>query len=748
MANKPNYLSVAVPVPMRQSFTYSIPDKLADLEFSIGDRVLIPFGNRQVVGIVLKTVFADELGDIGLGDIDKDKLKPIISRFDNTTRLSKEQVNFLNTCSRYYHHPIGDVISQALPVLLRQVKPVDLTPPACWRINDELSAADFEKTKATISKTAKKQVALLDYIANQQELTWPEIRLAGFTKAQINALLKKQLIFEDQIKLRPFSMSKAAVNEADKPQLSIEQSVIVSAINQQLDKFSCHLVDGITGSGKTEVYLQIIEQVLLNSKQVLILVPEIGLTPQTLSRFEKRFKVPVVLHHSGLNDNERLQTWSQVKQGQAGIVIATRSGVFSPLANPGIIVVDEEHDASLKQQEGFRYHARDLAILRARALNIPIVLGSATPSLETLQNGLQDKYQYHQLTKRAGKSSLASISLVDMNTEQVEFGLSGTLKAQIAKTLERGEQVLIFLNRRGFAPAISCEECNWICECQRCNKPYTLHQTQNLLVCHHCGSQKRIVRQCGECGSVRIKPLGQGTEQLEYRIQELFADYSSVRIDRDSTRRKGELAKLLEQVANKEHQILIGTQMLAKGHHFPDVTLVAILDVDGALFSYDFRAPEKMAQLLVQVSGRAGRESKPGKVIVQTRFPEHPLLQDLVNNGYGHFARYALIEREQAMLPPFSFQSLFRAEANYADLPMSFLRDISQGQFEQCMVSGPIAAAQEKKAGKYRFHLLLQAKSRNHLHQAVAQIIANIHCHPAQHKVRWSVDVDPQELSW
>ncbi len=740
MTSNSVYLQVAIPVPMRQSFTYLVPEALAELSFTKGDRVLVPFGNRKLIGVVLAVTTDSQVATT--------KLKAILERLADESKLSPEQIDFLSVCARYYHHPIGDVVSQALPVLLRQIKPVDLTPEQCWKINAELSNEDLNKIIKKLAKSAAKQQALYQYISDHGELTWPEIRMAGFLKSQITALIKKQLIIAGTVKSEAFVFTDDCINCADKLSLSVEQAVVVSSVNQQLDGFSCHLIDGITGSGKTEVYLQIIEEVLKRSQQVLILVPEIGLTPQTLQRFEKRFRVPVVLHHSGLNDSERLQTWHRTKKGEAAIVIATRSGVFAPLVNPGIIVVDEEHDGSLKQQEGFRYHARDLAILRARQLDIPIVLGSATPALETLQNALSGRYQYHQLTKRPGNSNIAKIELIDMAQQQVEFGLSGSLKKAIEVTLARGEQVLIFLNRRGFAPAISCQECHWIAECQRCNKPYTLHQKQGLLVCHHCGSQKRIPAQCGKCGSIRIKPLGQGTEQLEQRIGDLFPEYSAIRIDRDSTSRKGELAKLLQQVTDKEHQILVGTQMLAKGHHFPDVTLVAVLDVDGALFSYDFRAPEHMAQLLVQVSGRAGRASKPGKVMVQTHYPEHPLLQDLVQNGYQHFARYALIEREQARIPPFGFQALFRAEAAYPSLPESFLRQISNQNFTDCLISGPVAAAQEKKAGKYRYHLLLQANDRKHLHAAVQQLLKNIEQSELQNKVRWTVDIDPQELSW
>jgi len=329
--------------------------------------------------------------------------------------------------------------------------------------------------------------------------------------------------------------------------------------------------------------------------------------------------------------------------------------------------------------------------------------------------------------------------------------LSATLKYEIAQTLARDEQVLIFLNRRGFAPAVSCQECHDIMSCHRCNKPYTLHQGQRLLICHHCGSQKRVPKQCVQCvqcGSVRLLPLGQGTEQLEQRLSDMFSEYSAVRIDRDSTRRKGELAKLLQQVSDKKHQLLIGTQMLAKGHHFPDVTLVAVLDVDGALFSYDFRAAEQMAQLLTQVGGRAGRASKPGKVLVQTHYPQHPLLQDLVNNGYHHFAVQALNERKLALLPPHSYQVLFRADANYPSYPEKFLLALTEQALAGCVFAGPIPAAMEKKAGKYRFHLIIQAKQRRDLHRAIKQLLVTIKQNPWHNKVRWSLDIDPQDLSW
>ncbi|WDE04696.1 primosomal protein N' [Thalassomonas viridans] len=730
------FIQVAIPVPMRQLFTYQLPQQLQSPEITPGERVIVPFGPRQLVAIVMATQAEP--------DIEASKIKPVLSRLKDNCHFSPSLLHFLRICADYYHHPIGDVFQQALPVLLRQLKQPDISDPKLWFACEDISQDGI----SALERKAPKQHDLYRLIASHQGLSWVELRTLGFSKPQLNAIRDKGLVKEEAQPASVFQYQPGVLIEENKLKLSTEQAVVVSAINQSGDSFSCHLIDGVTGSGKTEVYLQVMEQVLANNRQVLVLVPEIGLTPQTLIRFEQRFNAPIFLHHSGLNDRERLDTYLAAQQGNAAIVIGTRSAIFSPLHRLGMIIVDEEHDNSLKQQDSFRYHARDIAILRARQLNIPVVLGSATPSLESLQNALSGKYHYHQLLRRAGKSNKAKIELLDVAQQQMEYGLSGSLKHAIKQTLARGEQVLIFLNRRGYAPAINCQECHWIADCQRCNKPYTLHQGQQLLICHHCTSQKRVPHQCPACGSIRILPIGQGTEQLQQRINELFPDYSVVRIDRDSTRRKGELAKLLTEVAEKKHQLLIGTQMLAKGHHFPDVTLVAILDVDGALFSYDFRAAEQMAQLLVQVAGRAGRESKPGKVLVQTSFPEHPLLQDLVHNGYHHFARQALVERRQAALPPFSFQALIRAEANYPSYPDKFLRALSDTELQGCEFAGPMPAAMEKKAGKYRFHLIVQSKSRKLLHFGITSLIAATGDNEWQKKVRWSVDIDPQDLSW
>lgn len=738
------FVQIAIPVPIRQLFTYLVPEAISAAGITIGSRLIVPFGARQVIGIALE--LSDEC------ELDTSKLKSVISKVDDNYHFDSKLLTFLRSCASYYHHPLGDVLQQALPVLLRQVQQPEVSPTMQWHSAELKTAPKDIKARedkiAALHKRAAKQASLYELIASHNGMSWPELRTLGFSKAQLNALSEKALIVEQPATIETFSWHDDCLNESDKLALNVEQSVVVSAIKQCHNAYSCHLIDGVTGSGKTEVYLQSIEEVLSQNQQVLILVPEIGLTPQTLSRFEQRFNVPIYLHHSGLNDKERLDTWLSAQRGSAGIIIGTRSAIFTPLHKLGLIIVDEEHDGSFKQQDSFRYHGRDMAILRARQLDIPILLGSATPSLETLQNALSGKYHYHQLKKRAGNSKQAKISLVDVANQPTEFGLTAPIKSAIKQTLAKNEQVLLFLNRRGYAPAVNCKECHWVADCNRCNKSYTLHQKQQLLICHHCGSQKRIPMQCPSCGSARLAPLGQGTEQLEEKIGELFEQASVVRIDRDSTRRKGALAKLLQEIADNEHQLLIGTQMLAKGHHFPNVTLVVMLDIDGALFSYDFRAAEQMAQLLVQVAGRAGRASKPGRVLVQTNFPDHPLLQDLVNNGYHHFARQSLTERQQALLPPFTFQGLLRAEANYPSYPEKFIRELTQYQFDGCELAGPIPAAMEKKAGKFRFHLLIQSKSRSQLHRGIMQLLACIEQTELQKKVRWSIDIDPVDLSW
>ncbi|MFI4955665.1 MAG: primosomal protein N' [Gammaproteobacteria bacterium] len=531
------------------------------------------------------------------------------------------------------------------------------------------------------------------------------------------------------------------------PILTEEQHKALTHITEHRDTFHVSLLHGITGSGKTEVYLQAMAPVLAAGQQVLILVPEIGLTPQIVSRVEARFGLPVAVLHSGLADGARAQAWLAAQRNEIQIIIATRSGVFVPAPTLGLIIIDEEHDLSFKQQEGFRYHARDLAVWRAKALGIPVILGSATPSFESMKQADIGRYTTLSLTERA-QGLKTPLRLIDLRNERMEANISPVLLEAIAKRLERKEQVLLFLNRRGFAPTWMCHGCGWIATCPRCDAHLTYHQDKRL-ICHHCDHQVKTLMRCKECGSPSYVLLGQGTQRIEEYLTKCFPHARIARVDRDSTRKKNALTDVLDQVHAGEIDILLGTQMLAKGHHFPKVTLVAILDADSGLLSSDFRAPERLAQLLTQVSGRAGREHLPGEVFVQTHHPDHPLLMEWLQGGYTHFAKKAMIERSQLSLPPFGHMTLLRAESPKQDAPMAFLMEVKQwlnAHAKDLSVLGPIPALMEKRQGKFRAQLLLQATQRQHLHECLHHLMHAIENHLSSRSVRFSWDVDPQEM--
>jgi primosomal protein N' (replication factor Y) len=523
----------------------------------------------------------------------------------------------------------------------------------------------------------------------------------------------------------------------------------VDTVSAGLGTFRSFLLEGVTGSGKTEVYLHLIERVLAQGGQVLVLVPEIGLTPQLVARFRARFDVPLALLHSGLTDRERLAAWLAARSGSAPIVLGTRSAIFTPLARPGLLIVDEEHDASLKQQDGFRYSARDLAVWRAHQLAVPVLLGSATPSLESLYNVEQRRYQPLLLPERTGHAELPEYRLIDVRHLSLEDGLSQPLLTRIGQHLAAAGQVLLFLNRRGFAPTLMCYECDWVAECPRCDARLTWHQSDGRLHCHHCGNQRPVDLRCPQCGSPELHPQGQGTERVEQALAAHFPAAERLRIDRDTTRRKGALDRLLEQARTGQRQILLGTQMLAKGHHFPNVTLVGILDADHGLFSTDFRASERMAQLIVQVAGRAGRQDRPGEVLIQTAHPDHPLLATLVTQGYPAFAAAALAERKAACLPPVTSLALLRAESTTASAPIDFLAAVAQQIRETrpagVEVWGPVPAGMERRAGRWRAQLLLQSAQRGDLQPLLAGLVRALEQRPAARRVRWSVDVDPAD---
>ncbi|MGK0371384.1 MAG: primosomal protein N' (replication factor Y), partial [Glaciecola sp.] len=534
----------------------------------------------------------------------------------------------------------------------------------------------------------------------------------------------------------------------EKKRANPEQAIAIASINQA-SEFTAFLLEGVTGSGKTEVYLQVIEEVLLQGNQVLILVPEIGLTPQTVRRFQQRFGDIVAVWHSALTDHERLLVWQQAKYNQIGIIIGTRSAVFLPLAKPGMIIVDEEHDESFKQQDTLRYHARDVAAYRAMQANISLVLGSATPSLESLHNALSHKFRHLTLKQRAGSASLPTQHLLDLTGVPLEAGIAPSMLVRIEQQLKQGNQVLVYVNRRGYAPALICKQCGHVESCIDCDNPFTVHLSTHNLQCHRCGQYQDYIHKCRKCHSGNITTQGTGTEQIQDMLAKRFADFSCVRIDSDSTRGKRKLNELLTAIGENKHQLLVGTQILSKGHHFPNVTLAIILNVDSFLFSSDFRAPEKLAQLVTQFSGRAGRANKPGEVWLQSYQVGHPLLQDLVNNGYEQFSRLLLQERNSANLPPLAWQVALRVEHSDRALIMSFMQYANQllAQFSQLTFVGPFPAGVEKKQTRFRFITVAQGSSHKYVNKAMTQVKQALSQHKLAPKMRWSIDVMPTDFS-
>ena len=536
----------------------------------------------------------------------------------------------------------------------------------------------------------------------------------------------------------------------NRPVLNAEQSRAVAAVEAHLEAFSPFVLEGVTGSGKTEVYLRLIETVVARGRQALVLIPEIGLTPQLLARFHARLDCHVAALHSGLSDGERLSSWTHARNGTADVLVGTRSAVFVPLARPGLFIVDEEHDLSFKQQDGFRYSARDLAVVRARDAGTPVVLGSATPSLEAIDNVRRGRYRRLELPHRAGGASPPRIDVVDLRTRPFDNGLCDVLIEALEETKARSEQALLFINRRGYAPVLMCHACGWVAGCDRCDARLVFHREDGRMRCHHCAAERAPAVECPTCGSKNVRRLGLGTERVARALERRIDGLRVARMDRDAIRRRGSLEALLDRVHAGEVDAVVGTQMLAKGHHFPNVTLVAVLDADAGLFGIDFRAPERMAQLLLQVAGRAGRGDRTGRVLLQTHNPEHPLLRVLVLEGYRKFGAQALEERRDARLPPFASLALVRAEAQQRDAPQSFLRDA-----EACAgarphrgiaVLGPVPSPMERRAGRYRAQLLVDATSRGALQQFLPGWIAELEALPSARKVRWSVDVDPQEM--
>jgi primosomal protein N' (replication factor Y) len=730
---KPLILQIAIPKPLYTHFDYLAPTGIKLEQLHPGMRLRVPFGTRTIVGLLLNVV--------NTTNVPANKLKMVLEFIDLTPVLPENILSLLQWASSYYHHPIGEVISTALPKLLNQGKSdkIETPPNSHWFITAAGKAIKSNK----LPKQQQRLAVLLSLLQqNSLGLNETEIALQLPNPRPTLQALKKREWISHQL-LTPQSTVVPALT------LNVAQEKVVNQVSKKFKQFYPCLLDGVTGSGKTEVYLQIIQKILDDGKQALVLIPEINLTPQTLIRFKERFAVPIAIWHSKLNDIERLHTWLLARDGIASIIIGTRSAVWIPLARPGIFIVDEEHDQSYKQQDHFRYSARDIAIMRAKRAKVPILLGTATPSLDTLHNALTNRYQHLILPERAGSAIHPTFHIIDMR-QQSRQGLSQPLKKAIDQHLAASQQILLFINRRGYAPVLMCYKCGWIAGCEHCDARLTFHDSSHHLQCHHCGDIRPLMTECPECGYSKLGLLGQGTERIEEDLQKDFPSARVLRIDSDSTRNKYSMHTMLERIYKGEVDILVGTQMLAKGHHFPKVTLVGVINIDSNLYGVDFRSTERMGQLLMQVSGRAGRADKEGEVLIQTYHPEHPLLIRLIKKGYAAFANAALKEREQAGFPPYSRMALLRAEATDANSAIALLQKakneaLALNKADLIQIWGPVPAPMEKRAKWYRAQLLLLSSQREALHNLLNQWLPKLPT-ASTNKLRWSLDVDPQDL--
>ncbi len=726
-------LNIALDVPLNRTFDYLSGDFAA----KIGSRVVVPFAGRSLVGVVV--------GISHTSDFTIEKLKAVSHVFDDMV-FNAENLKLLKFCADYYHYPLGQALISALPLRLRQLKPAVSRKAFAYSL-----VADASLNEKLSQITAKKVLLHRIIAALRAAPMLGSAELAFISSSWKKAILELKslgLVAEHEVLAIKASMPSSNVE----PTLNSEQTQAISEVLALTHHFKPWLLHGITGSGKTEVYIQILRQILQNPQsQVLVLVPEINLTPQLEARFRSRLsQYPLVTLHSNLSESERLQNWLAASSGAAKIVIGTRLSVFTPMPHLKMIVMDEEHDGSYKQQDSMRYHARDVAMVRAKQLNIPIILGSATPSLETWFNAQKGQYGLLSLNKRAVENArLPNIFCIDTAKSPTENGLSPILVKALRERLSRREQSLLFINRRGYAPVLHCNACQWIAPCMRCSAKLVVHLSQKRLKCHHCGHEQKIPLQCPSCGNADLHPTGHGTQRLEQTLQALLPSARIVRVDRDSMRNKDALTQVLTQVHQQEIDILVGTQMLAKGHDFPHLTLVGVIDTDSALYSPDFRASERLFAQLMQVSGRAGRADKAGEVLIQTAFPQHALFQALRAQDYVTYANEILQERTTMQYPPTSYFALLRAEANDYAQVQQFLNaaaNLARALKKEVMIFDMVRPQMERLKGMERGQLLLQAGSRAALQRLLKPWMTQIHDLPLAKKVRWSLDIDPLEF--
>ncbi|MFV8572332.1 primosomal protein N' [Marinobacter sp. SBS5] len=719
---QPKTARIALNRPLRRLFDYQIPDQL---RLTPGQRVKVPFGRQTLTGLVVET---------GVQPPEGITLKPIQTALEPWAALPDNTFRLLAWASDYYQHPLGECLFTALPPALRRGRPAELKPDEHWQ-----TATD----QAALPANAHRLVALFNTIKTSPGITSSALVQSGYSRAQIRSLEQKELLQQNAAKNVQPEAPEAALPA---PILSEAQQKAAEKLPANTKAFSASLLFGITGSGKTELYLHYLKTRLQHDEQALVLVPEINLTPQTVARFRRYFGNRIQVWHSALNDSERLSTWLKIRNGEPIILIGTRSAVLLPFTNLRTIIVDEEHDNSYKQGEGFRYSGRDVAVYRAHLNQCPVILGSATPSLESWHNASQGKYNLARLEQRAGNAKPPELTLLDIRSRPLEAGLARPALTAIKETLDRGEQALVFVNRRGFAPIMMCFDCGHMEECPRCDTRLTYHRRDRAMRCHHCDYQTAASHTCPKCKSENFKPVGQGTERTEETLAEQFPDTPIVRVDRDSTQRKGSIQAILKQVNSGEPCILVGTQMLAKGHDFPNVTLVTVVNADGGLFSVDFRAPEQMIQTLLQVSGRAGRGEKPGKVLIQTCHSDHPLLNALCQGNYPAIADQLLAERESGLLPPFRAMAILRAEADSMQNSLQLLDSLKpMASIPGIEVWGPLPAVIARKADRHRAQLILVSDHRKQLNRLLTYLCQHLDEAKLPSHTKWMVDVDPQE---
>ena len=728
----PTIVKVALPVPLRHTFDFLARTDVAPP--TIGARVRVPFRQRRLIGVVV------ELDDSSA--VPQHRLRHIEEVLDPVPVYCAKMLHWLKWIADYYHHPFGEVVFTALPVALRRGLSTESKRVAHYRLTPSGRSVDTQLNRAPLQKSI--------WRALQAQSTLSSAQIAGLGKSwrrSIQAMIDNGWV--EIVQPRP----QLPTGSSQSLTLNTEQTQAAQAVVSAFGTYRSHVLLGVTGSGKTEVYLHVIKQVIARGQQALVLVPEIGLTPQLVKRFQASIGDRLVVFHSDLSVGERHSAWEAARSGAAPIILGTRSAVFSPLQNPGLIIVDEEHDLSFKQQEGLRYHARDIAVFRAKLEGIPIVLGSATPSFESICNVRQGRYKLLRLGNRPLGAILPQIRYVDLKKAPLQQGLSRPLIDAIALRLQAKEQSLIFINRRGYAPVLFCSSCGWQAQCRRCDTKLIFHKTDYSLRCHHCALESAPPEHCPECAATSIVPLGGGTQRVEAHLSQVFPEARVVRIDRDSTRRKGELEYRLDQAVKGEADILIGTQLLAKGHHFPMVTLVGIIDADQGLYSVDFRATEYLFQQIMQVAGRAGRASNPGQVLVQTFHPEHAHFKHLQDHDYDGFAQVALEERLQAQHPPYAHFALFRSESTKPVEGLRFLQAVNRlginllrNQAPGIHMMDPVPSPMEKRAGRYRAQLLISARSRSRLHDFLRVLILRVEELRQVRRVRWSIDVDPMEM--